>query len=40
MVSMEKNRHPDVIVVDENNVAMGIVEMCDILAFFIGKGVL
>jgi CBS domain-containing protein len=40
MVTMEKNRHPDVIVVDAAGVAKGIVEMCDILAFFIGKGVL
>jgi CBS domain-containing protein len=40
LVSMEKNRHPDVIVIDENSVAVGIVEICDILAFFIGEGVL
>jgi CBS domain-containing protein len=35
MVAMEKYRHPDVIVVDEEGVAVGIVEMCDVIAFFI-----
>ncbi len=35
MVAMEKYRHPDVIVVDDEGVAVGIVEMCDIIAFLI-----
>jgi CBS-domain-containing membrane protein len=35
MVAMEKDRHPDVIVVDDEGVAVGIVEMCDIIAFLI-----
>jgi CBS domain-containing protein len=35
MVAMEKFRHPDVIVVDEEGVAVGVVEMCDIIAFLI-----
>ncbi len=35
MVAMEKYRHPDVIVVDGEGVAVGIVEMCDIIAFLI-----
>ncbi|KQC03725.1 MAG: hypothetical protein APR53_04625 [Methanoculleus sp. SDB] len=40
MVSMEKNRHPDVVVLDEAGVAVGVVEMCDIIAYFIEKGVI
>ncbi|MBN1194611.1 MAG: CBS domain-containing protein [Methanomicrobiaceae archaeon] len=40
MVSMEKNRHPDVVVVDEAGVAVGVVEMCDIITYFIEKGLI
>jgi len=36
--AMEKNRHPDVIVVDERGIAVGLVEMCDIIAFLVRKG--
>ncbi|MDG6257995.1 MAG: CBS domain-containing protein [Methanomicrobiaceae archaeon] len=35
MVAMEKYRHPDVIVVDDEGLAVGIVEMCDVIAFLI-----
>lgn len=38
MVSMEKNRHPDVIVTDENGVAVGMVELTDIIAFLVQRG--
>jgi CBS domain-containing protein len=38
LVFMEKNRHPDVIVVDEKGAAVGLVEMCDIIAFLVDKG--
>jgi len=36
--AMEKNRHPDVIVVDEQGIAVGLVEMCDIIAFLVREG--
>ncbi|HDR73776.1 MAG TPA: CBS domain-containing protein [Methanoculleus sp.] len=35
MIAMEKFRHPDVIVVDDEGLAVGIVEMCDVIAFLI-----
>lgn len=40
MVRMEKNRHPDVIVVEDDGVAIGVVEMCDIIAFLLDSGAL
>lgn len=36
--AMEKNRHPDVIVVDTDGIARGLVEMCDIIAFLVREG--
>ncbi|WFN33665.1 CBS domain-containing protein [Methanogenium sp. S4BF] len=36
--AMEKNRHPDVIVVDTDGIALGLVEMCDIIAFLVREG--
>ena len=36
--AMEKNRHPDVIVIDKEGVARGLVEMCDIIAFLVREG--
>lgn len=36
--AMEKNRHPDVIVVDDKGISIGLVEMCDIIAFLVRKG--
>ncbi len=36
--AMEKNRHPDVIVVDNDGIARGLVEMCDIIAFLVREG--
>lgn len=36
--AMEKNRHPDVIVVDTDGIAIGLVEMCDIIAFLVREG--
>lgn len=38
LVAMEKNRHPDVIVVDDNGIALGLVEMCDVIAFLVREG--
>jgi CBS domain-containing protein len=38
MVAMEKNRHPDVIVTDENGAAVGMVELADIIAFLVQRG--
>ena len=38
LVAMEKNRHPDVIVVDTDGIALGLVEMCDIIAFLVREG--
>jgi CBS domain-containing protein len=40
MVRMEKNRHPDVIVVDDDGIATGVVEMCDVIAFLLNSGAL
>jgi predicted transcriptional regulator len=40
LVFMEKARHPDVIVVNTNGIAIGHVEMCDIIAFLVEKNVL
>lgn len=40
LVFMEKARHPDVIVVNTNGIAIGHVEMCDIIAFLVEKKVL
>ncbi len=37
LIAMEKNRHPDIIVIDENGTALGIVEMCDIIAYLVDK---
>ncbi|MDE4907946.1 CBS domain-containing protein [Methanogenium marinum] len=36
--AMEKNRHPDVIVVDNDGIARGLVEMCDIITFLVREG--
>jgi len=38
LLAMEKNRHPDVIVVNEAGIALGLVEMCDIVAFLVREG--
>ncbi len=38
LLAMEKNRHPDVIVVDADGIALGLVEMCDIIAFLVREG--
>ncbi|KAF1078528.1 CBS domain-containing protein [Methanogenium sp. MK-MG] len=38
LVAMEKNRHPDVIVIDGDGVAVGLVEMCDIIRFLVQEG--
>ncbi|MDT8357616.1 MAG: CBS domain-containing protein [Methanomicrobiaceae archaeon] len=40
LVFMEKARHPDVIVVNSDGIAVGHVEMCDIIAFLVEKKVL
>ena len=40
LVFMEKARHPDVIVVNTDGIAIGHVEMCDIIAFLVEKNVL
>jgi CBS-domain-containing membrane protein len=40
MIQMEKNRHPDVIVIDAQGVALGLIEMCDIISFLIRAGTL
>jgi CBS domain-containing protein len=37
LIAMEKNRHPDIIVVDEKGTALGIVEMCNIIAYLVEK---
>lgn len=36
--AMEKNRHPDVLVVNDDGIALGLVEMCDIIAFLVREG--
>ena len=38
LLAMEKNRHPDVIVVNDEGIALGLVEMCDIIAFLVREG--
>ncbi|GAB7014687.1 hypothetical protein JCM10550A_00530 [Methanogenium cariaci] len=38
LLAMEKNRHPDLIVIDGDGVAVGLVEMCDIIAFLVREG--
>lgn len=38
LLAMEKNRHPDVIVVNDDGIALGLVEMCDIVAFLVREG--
>ena len=35
IIAMEKNRHPDLIVIDKNGIATGIVQVNDIIKFLL-----
>jgi len=40
IITMEKNRHPDLIVIDKNGIAAGIVRVNDIIKFLLENQIL